>query len=246
MLIYFATLCHNYELRFAWQMSSIIQQKGNVPGLLIDCATLEGDDNPLRFPPELFPGLTYYPTDRETFARRALTRTQQIQRAIDAKADWVFFADCDHIYDPRFFCRLRDHLVRECANVTNCIHSKWKQHTLVEPTNKACEYFRANPVMPHAWAKATGLPMMVKRVRDIAAGCMQVCKLSAIIEKTGGVYVAADKTKDGHLFNKGQRAKSDIQFRAAMGGTTSIDLPTQVHLQHRRDKEEGHHIDDQR
>ena len=75
---------------------------------------------------------------------------------------------------------------------------------------------------------------------------MQVCRLDAIFEKTGGVYVPAEETKDHHLFDRGQKARSDIQFRKRMGGTTLVDLPVQVHLQHKRDGEEGKHIDDQR
>lgn len=254
MLIYFAVECHNYELRFVWQMSSILQQRGKLPHLLIDCAVLEGDENPLRFPADCLPHhffdsnlcLMYHPTDRETFARRALTRTEQIARAREAKADWIFFADCDHIYEPRFFCKLRRYLAGTGKDVTNCIHSKWQVHTQVAPTDAACEELREKPIMAHAWHRAMKLPYIPKVNRPVAAGNMQVCKLDAIYEKTGGVYVPANKTKDGHLFNQGQHARSDIQFRGRMGGTTSIDLPAMIHLQHRRDKEEGGHLTCQR
>ena len=250
MLIYFATTCLNFELRHRWQMSSILQQRGKLPLIFVDCAILEGDENPLRFPLNATDpykcGIGYYQTDRETFARRALTRTEQIARAREAKADYIYFADCDHIYEPRFFCRLFKYLRTTGKAVTNCIHSKWQVHTQVAPTNAACEELRDKPILPNAWARAMKLPYMDKPTRAVAAGNMQVCKLDAVYEKTGGVYVPAEKTRDGHLFNQGQRARSDIQFRGRMGGTTSIDLPAQVHLQHRRDKEEGHHLEEQR
>lgn len=248
MLIYFAVQCHNFELRFRWQLSSILQQRGKLPVIFVDCAILEGDDNPLRFPrTEAQPGmLLYHPTDRETFARRALTRTQQIDRAKYLGADYIFFADCDHIYAQRFFCKLYRYLRTKGKDVTNCIHSKWQVHTQVEPTDVACEELRENPIMPYAWARAMKLPYRPKINRPVAAGNMQVCKLDAIYEKTGGVYVPARKTKDKHLFDHGQHARSDIQFRNRMGGTTSIDLPAMVHLQHRRDKEEGKHLEEQR
>ena len=44
MLIYFCVQVLNFELRHRWQMSSIVQQKGNVPKILVDCATLDGGE----------------------------------------------------------------------------------------------------------------------------------------------------------------------------------------------------------
>jgi len=75
---------------------------------------------------------------------------------------------------------------------------------------------------------------------------MQVASLSAIELRNEGVYVDPEKCKDSHLLRQGQRAKSDVQFRRSMGGTTRIKLPTQIHLNHRRDKEEGQHLTEQR
>jgi hypothetical protein len=182
--------------------------------------------------------LRWYPTDREIFAKRALTRNEQTLRAILADADWIFYADCDHVYPPDFFARLAAWL-KAHPNETRCITASGKLHTEIAPTDKlvAAEKWAA-PYVEKAYERARALPMMRKPDRRIAGGAMQVVSRQQMME-LGGYYVSGEATKDSHLFNEYQRARSDIQFRQRVGGSVAINIGQQIHLQHVRDKEQG-------
>ena len=260
MKLYHAVYMHRFELRHCWQVSSIMQQL-DAPETMLDVAGLEGDENPLRFPGRAqFPVMigenqvgtedyssTYHPTPRETFARRGLVRNEQIARAHAAGADWIFFSDADNVYHPHFFRELGEYLEGPGKDVTNCIASHWKAHTEVEATDEAVQVARSSPWVADAYARAADIPVIRKRNRRVAAGCMQVVSMKAIEEINDGWYIPPGvRCKDGHLFKSGEHAKSDIQFRRFMGGSHMIDLPIQIHLNHRRDKEEGGHIEVQR
>ena len=145
-----------------------------------------------------------------------------------------------------FFKLLVEGLKGPLANVTNCIYSKAKAHTVVEQTNEYARLALQCPYIPHTYLRASAIPRTSKGNKPVAAGCQQVCSMAAIKEKTGGLYVPEGKCRDSHLFNKGQKAKSDKQFRTAMGGSTHYPLPMQIHMNHLRDKEEGHHLEGQR
>ena len=111
------------------------------------------------------------------------------------------------------------------------IHSKWKQHTLVNPTNAACEALRAHPYLDHAWAKATELPIMKKHIRDVAAGCMQVVSLKAILAKTGessapgyGREFAANVIEPPTIPRSTAKAMDSRMLHAGIDGTLESQL----------------------
>jgi hypothetical protein len=62
--------------------------------------------------------------------------------------------------------------------------------------------------------------------------------------KCEGFY--AIKRYDKHLFDRGMGSRSDRRFRKRMGGTLRCNWPLYVHLNHIRDKELGHHTEEQR
>lgn len=251
MKIRFAVQCHNFQHRLAWQLSSISQQFPFAAELSIDVACLAHNGIPTTeavvathrdMGLNVWTSLWHF---RDRFAKRGIVRNAQLARAISDHADWVFFADCDNVYSPDFFCVLVEHL--KMTTATNCIYSKWKDHTEIGATNDHARLVLQSPYIPDAFARADqNIPKIKKGNKPVAAGCMQVCRISDIIKKTNGLYVNPEKTKDSHLFDHGQKAKSDKQFRRAMGGSTSIGLPKQIHLNHARDKEAGYHLEVQR
>jgi hypothetical protein len=185
-------------------------------------------------------GLRIRPTvveDREVFARRGLVRNLQTANA--ENADWIFYADCDNVYHPHFFCRLARAL-EQYDGPPCCIYSREKIHTQVKPTNQLARLALTNMGIHYAYERAMKIPRIEKTNKRVAAGCMQVVKP----KWTKGYYVK--RANDRHLFDSGQKARSDIRFRRRIGGSHCIDLPTQVHMNHTRDKEVGYHIEDQR
>lgn len=254
MHIRFAIQCHNFQRRLCWQLSSILQQNPFDADLSIDIACMENNGEPsTEYVMEVFTakGLNISFDSiyrgghgKEKFAKRGLVRNDQIESAIEDECDWIFFADCDNVYHPDFFNQLVEQL--KTTKATNCIYSKEKIHTEVEDTNAHAKLAMQSSLIRDAYLRAQKIKKTGKRNKNVAAGCMQVCRVSDIVEKNNGLYVDPEKTRDSHLFKCGQGAKSDKQFRRAMGGSTRIYLPTQIHMNHFRDKEEGYHLEEQR
>ena len=250
MKIFMCFLCHNFQRRLAWMLSSIAQQEPYDADLHIDVACLPKNGEPsterlvYSFGSRgMNIGFTHH--EREVFAKRGLVRNRQIKQAFDMGADWIFFADADNVYHPSFFRELVANLKGPCAGVTKCIYSKEKKHTEKEATDAHARMAMLSPHIPYAYLRASRIPTIQKGNKPVAAGCMQVCSMDAVMA-AGGYYVTEQKCGDRHLFNKGQKARSDRQFRSRMGGSHRIYLPTQIHLGHLRDKEEGTHLELQR
>jgi hypothetical protein len=243
-MIYFAVQCHNFQLRLAWQLSSILQQVG-APEITIDVAHMPVNGRPTT---ELVcakfrnKGMTIRETvieDPDLFAKRGLVRNCQIQ---NADADWMFFADCDNVYPPEFFRCLQQRLDELGEDHDGVLYVKEKKHTERE-IDKWMQLVYIQPCIRFAYRRAAEMPMSGKRNKGAAAGCMQVISCKRL-----DYYVDPAKCRDSHLFKSGQRAKSDKQFRRRMGGSHRIhlDCPPQIHLNHQRDKEAGRHLEGQR
>jgi hypothetical protein len=240
----FCIQCHNFQRRMIWQLSSILQQKNvDLNDILINISSLKNNGNPsTESIVDLFSkaGLNIEHTifeDKDIFAKRGLLRNRNIQYS---NAEWIFFADADNVYYETFFEDLFIYLKDEGKDVSNCITSIAKFHTNIEETNKLMD-LTCLEIIENVWEKSNNISFIKKINKTVAAGCMQVVKRSNILDNK---YV--NRTHDYHLFKRGQKAFSDKQFRRKMGGTTIIDLPLQIHLNHKRDKEVGYHIEDQR
>jgi len=263
-MIYFAIQCHNFQWRLCWQLSSIAQQisahtelpkyqysdpipedLGRMPEIIVDVAYMPGNGIPDTESVIWYyrqKGLRIVDTvveDRELFARRGLVRNLQIKNADSRGADWLFFADCDNVYHPHFFCRLARAL-EKYDGPPRCIYSREKVHTEVGATDAVARLAMINKGVNYAYERAMSLPRIQKQNKNVAAGCMQVVKP----EWCGGVYVK--RSNDRHLFEDGQKARSDVRFRNRIGGQHRIHLPVQAHMNHTRDKEVGYHLECQR
>lgn len=248
MRIYHAVQCLDYELRHCFQVSSLLEQVRLIypVELFLDVATLAGADSPLRFPAfegrqvnkDLTVTLRYFPTARETFAKRGLTRNEQAARARKWKADWVYFADCNHCYPPDWMRRLGYYLNRHPYEA-RCISASRKLHTDKVAADGLVARARACPFIEQAYFLALGLPMRYKVERNIAGGSMQVVS-AEVMHSLGWIYVDPAHCGDRHLFRRCQRARSDLTFRHRVGGSEMVDLPLQIHLDHLRDKEDNH------
>ena len=103
------------------------------------------------------------------------------------------------------------------------------------------------PYINNAFERALALPTMYNLDKNqLAPGNMQVVAVDDIVNLSKGLYVNPNKNHDKHLFNEFQKANSDKSFRTRIGKSLPIRLPIQIHLQHARDKEVGHHIEEQR
>lgn len=256
--ICFAIVCHNFERRLAWQLSSLAQQV-DAPGLLIHIATMAPNDVQRvvdwTLPKSRHHAFVYEyaANDSDEFAYRSIVRNRQIDFALERNYDWIYFADCDLVYHPQFFCELAKFLTGEGAEVDKCIYSRSKWCTELTATEKMLDKNMRKRsfigcYMEDAFDKVAALPHRRERKaqKNVAWGGCQIVKLSAIVEKNEGRYsVRPDSCGDSHLFRSGQLARGDRGFRSALGQHHYM-LPPQVHVEHRRDKEAGFHLEEQR
>jgi hypothetical protein len=251
MLIRYCVSLHNYGLRFGWEMSSLLQQIGeHLPDIVIDAAVAKGHKNKWLFPPDLCEKynrhvkLEYHATDRETFAYRGQVRNQQLRRALDTKADWLFYADADRTYHPNFFTQLAAELDKR-RGCELLLAGRKRASTVQIPTDTLMWQARGEVYHYNAYFRTWNLPRQSIRSYKMATGGMQVVTPAAIMAKRGN-YANPVRRHDNNMWTEGQFAKTDVIFRQSMGGSVMLDLPTILHLEHDRDKDAGKHLETQR
>lgn len=256
MNIYFAFQCHNFQRRTCWMLSSIIQQSIWPFDIVVDIACMKNNGTPsTESIQEAFrvKGLDIRLTtfdNKDIFARRGIVRNYQTENAIKEKSDYIFYADADNVYHPDFFKMLNWQLKSLYGRVDNCIYSCVKYHTIMEITDEVInESIDELPIIYDSYNRAISIPELVipkeDRKNGAAPGCMQIVAVRDMVNKCNGIYCELPD-KDQHLFNKGQKAWSDMHFRGRIGESYRIRLPIYVHLQHKRDKDVGYHIEEQR
>lgn len=227
MNIEFIVVCHNFVKRFCWFLSSLVQQVPHPFGIIVNVATMGNLDTikDLYFSKGIMVRPLKY-DDKEKFAYRGLVYNDQV--AVST-GEYLFFTGADHILHPHTIRRVFEN-VRAIDGFTSS-PNKWD--TRAAETDSV-----VGPVYVHnAWERASLLPILSKGDRRI--GGWGIVKRNQISD---GLYVDPRKCRDGHLFNDGQKTRSERAFRRRLG-TTIIELPPYIHLNHARDKEVGHHIE---
>lgn len=222
--------CHSYQHRLCWMLSSILQQEGDIPDILVSISYTPENGNPkTREVTDFFREKGLDILDVELSEKEAPNRA--IPRNIRAgatEADWILFADADMVYHKNFFEDLKKKLESD----------EYKDETKVMGADRnslsipfCIKYFeedtRAYPCLiedvaeiPKDW------PSRGTRGRGIAAGYFQLARVEAIKDR-GGVY-------SGRKRDVWRSTKSDRQFRVHMGGRRPIDVLPQYHLNHDR------------
>jgi glycosyltransferase involved in cell wall biosynthesis len=222
--------CYNYQHRLCWMLSSLLQQKGDVPNLTINISHAPDNGNPTTeevcdfFKKKGLNIVETIVTDKEV-SNRAIARNRQVAQS---KADWILFADSDLVYDPYFFDDLQKQLKtnlrhvelvmgadRHSLNIPFCIkyfeEDKRKYPCIIKDVAK----------IPEKW------PKMWISGRRVAAGYFQLASVEAIKEKAGGKYVR--RARDHWRGTRGDR-----MFRCRMGGRKGINVKPMYHLNHDR------------
>jgi hypothetical protein len=250
-----AVMCSMYQKRLCWMLSSILQQKGDIPKIVFSVAypvneggiTTEAVCSLFRSK-----GLEIreqrYPSPKDV-NRRGIVRNRQIA---DTDCEWILFADCDMVYDDTFFSDLGSQLEgrlgkmsdrcmtagRRSLDIPHCINffnnvDKREYPCVVEDVAKEVSTW---PV----WQVAMPLP---------GAGYFQLVHVDHLRRNLGGLYVREDDCADWSWEKRWSRMRSDRQFRIRMGGLEKlvpVNTRPQWHLNHERDKDVGKHITIQR
>jgi hypothetical protein len=239
-----AVSCTWYQKRLCWMMSSILQQKGNIPNIIFNVAYPHNNGNPTtenvcKFFREQ--GLnvkeTVYP-DEKSIQFRGLVRNRQLA---EMGTDWVLMSDSDMVYDPFFFEDLQNQLENtDLKNETRCISAR--RISLSKEYSK--DYFNKidqniYPCIIENVAEFVSKWPIFKISNSCGAGYFQLANVWNIKKNHNGLYVNPRDCADVPEFEKFHKTKSDKQFRRMLGGTVTIKTKSQYHLNHERDNEEG-------
>lgn len=263
--------CHNFQRRFNLMLSSIVdQQNDKIPIIKVYVAHVKNNGYPtcedlaeyynkcygLEF--EL---LSF--NDYSSLQYRGIVRTKQLKTI---KEDWVLFADCDMVYTKSFFVCLRDFLSN--YKDSNSIYSLGRFSCDRLACDNLVRNFQTIGKIENIGKICYSLPSIKKA--NVGAGYFQLVRKNTIDNVTGGIYVSEDENIDWSWDKKGQKAKSDRQFRKKfeeMVKLSTFDLmvgnefiekqkeknklkdyekPMQFHLNHNRDNEFGFHLEEQR
>ena len=248
MKVEIAVQTHNFQRRLCWMLASLLQQ--DMPrGMSVSAAVacMRGNGEPgTEAVAEVFnaaglPVKLQLYDDLEVFQYRGLVRNRQ---AAETDADWILFADSDMCY-PVDFCRAMHKQLRgPFKDSPHCLHSQ-RYSTELAPTEALVDDTAAWAypcVVPAACDRIAALPGKLKT--NIGAGYMHLANVALLRADHQGKYQLSARGRD-RSWRKGQKARSDIQFRRRLGAR-AVPLPVQYHIQHRRDSEAGCHLEIQR
>ena len=248
MKIEIAVTCHNFQKRFCWMLSSIIQQK-DIIDISINVAYLKDNGNPTTESVlNSFNNYIYYKNSftsnniklqplqfnkEEDLWRRGIVRNKQLEMS---NADWIIYADADMIYPPDYFGKLSTLLSNKFKNDSRVLFSGRYSNEVnnIEEVINKYDY-------PMFINNAFDIIMQAKGRRickNIGAGYCQILNVRSL--KENGYYINNDGMRE-----KPWTFRSDKQIRQRLG-KCKLDLPYQYHLQHLRDKDVGKHLEIQR
>lgn len=215
---------YNYQRRLCWMLSSILQQKGELPELLVSISYTKDNGNPTTESViELFRKngmniLDVVLTPAEV-SNRSVSRNIRLK---ETNSDWILFADCDLVYDNDFFAIVKKKLEGD----------KYKNETKVIGCDRyslndqfCIKYFEEDKreypcIIENVVDIPKTFPVKWKRGGETAAGFFQLANVASVRERKG-VY-------SGRNRDLWRATKSDREFRVRMGGRVSINEATDV------------------
>lgn len=243
MKVELAVLCHKFEHRFCWMLSSLLDQTAGVSDLIVNAAYLKGSKCGRVLDHFQALGLNVKHTpyeDTNDFQKRGLTRNRQIQ---ETQADWMWFADCDMVVAPTFLEKLYEVLSSRADERRMLYTGRFSTRKPSDPTDSLIDGYEYPKYIKDSWGSASNLPKVKKS--NIGAGFCQIINVEALRKFHGGVYVDPRRNRDREAFKTFWKTRSDGQFRRRVG-KLKVDLPYFIHLQHKRDNEVGSHIEEER
>lgn len=230
---------NQFQKRWCWQLSSLLDQVDfDVSKLLISVAHISGTGTPTteavidEFRGLRFRSLPY--AGHDEFQYRGYVRNRQVA---ESTGKWLLFTDADMVFPREWFSEFES---LEASFATGkCLYTGRYSTTLTE-TDALLNNYQYPCRVKGAHRLSAELPSI--RMPSVGAGFCQIIDGDSI--RSTGYYVKPGTSKDWS-WSKHSRCCSDVQFRRSVG-RLEVPLRYLVHLQHRRDKEFGYHLLDQR
>lgn len=241
-----AVSCSWFQKRLCWMMSSVLQQKGDIPDITFSVAYPKNNGNPTTeavcsfFKSKGLKVKEFVYEDEIAIQFRGLVRNKQLQ---ETEADWFLFSDSDMVYSPLFFEDIKKQLLTTLKDEKRCISSR--RISLDKAFSK--DFFNKNdtntyPCLIENPADIVSKWPIFKITNSCGAGYFQLANVENIRKNHGGIYVDENNCFDLPEFEQIHKTKSDKQFRRMIGGFVTIKTLPQYHLNHERDNEEGKHL----
>ena len=222
--------CYHYQHRLCWMLSSILQQKGDVPNIIVNISYAPNNGDPITEEVCKFfreQGLNIKETvvlEKEA-SNRAIARNKQVA---ETTADWILFSDSDMVYDPELFSDLQQQLKTNLRTETRVMGGD--RHSM--DINFCVKFFEEDAtvypcVIPNVADITSKWPLRWVTGKGTAPGNFQLANVKAIQIIRGGKYTE----RTGDVW---RRTKSDRAFRVGQGGRVRIEIKKQFHLNHDR------------
>lgn len=219
-----------YQKRLCWMLSSILQQKGDIPNIIVNISHCSDDGNPTteevcKFFREKGLNIVETIVTKEEVCNRAIARNKQ---ATATKADWVLFADSDMVYSEFFFDDLQKQLRRDLRDVQLVMGA---DRTSLDEKFSIKFFEEDKGVYPRVIESPSDIaskwPVKWKTGRGTAPGNFQLVNGNVLRGKAKGKIT--DMPKDFWRNTRGDRA-----LRVRLGGRKAIEAKNQYHLNHDR------------
>ena len=222
--------CYKYQRRLTWMLSSILQQEGDIPNILINISHTDNDGEPTteevcKFFREKGLDIKETLVTQEDVKNRGKARNTQTK---ESQADYILYADCDMAYCKDFFDDLHRQLKTNLKNEKRLMGAD----RISLDIDFCSKYFEEDK---------RSYPCVIENVADIVntwkirwitgrrtcPGNFQLCSNAAIMEKGGGY--------GGRNRDVWRHTKSDRAMRCRLGGRVGIMVKKQWHLNHGRE-----------
>lgn len=222
--------CYNYQHRLCWMLSSLLEQQGFVPDIIVNISYAPNNGNPTteevcQFFRDKGLKITETLLTEEEAPNRAIARNKQVAAT---KADWILFVDSDMVYDPHLFEDLQKQLRGDLRTETKVMGGDRFSLDIPFCIKEFEEDTRKYPCVVHEVAKLVKKwPLKWITGKNTVAGNFQLANVKAIQIIGDGLYT-------GRTGDVWRATKSDRAFRCRMGGRKGIDIKPQYHLNHDR------------
>jgi glycosyltransferase involved in cell wall biosynthesis len=229
MIIEIAIACYYFQKRFSWMLSSILQQTGDIPNLVINVSHTEEDGSPTTKEVCSFfreKGLNIQETilKKQDVNNRAIARNKQLELS---KADFILFADADMVYVPDFFADLKYQLKNNLKDEKRCMGADRISLSIPFCSNYFnCDSTKYPVEIKNVASIVEKWPVYYVRGKHIAPGYFQLANLKLAKERNVKYGISR---RDGL-----RRYAADRMFRVNLGGRVAISTKRQFHLNHER------------
>ena len=222
--------CFRYQRRLTWMLSSIFQQKGDVPNIIVNISHTDNDGTPTTEEVCNFfrsKGLNIVETKvtEKEVSNRAVARNKQ---STATTADWILFADSDMVYSEDFF----DDLQKKLKTILKDVELVMGADRYSLNDQFCIDYFEKDKtvypcIIENVGKIASEFPVKRKCGSGIAPGNFQLISGKVLKDKCKGKIT--DRPGDHWRRTKGDRA-----LRVRVGGRVGIETKEQYHLNHDR------------